>query len=115
MLNTLIPAVGKLIVAGSIAGAMMLGHPMAGAGAMQEITEDSPAWDCTTMGNRVCGPQSVGGGIAGCYDDGGSIVALWPCHVEVNPDGSADVYDDASYDSALSAYSAQLLITELGE
>lgn len=22
------------------------------------ITEDSPAWDCRTMGNRICGPLS---------------------------------------------------------
>ena len=53
------------------------------------VYEDSPAWDCVTMGNRVCGPTNTQGVAAGCYNDAGDIVALWPCHVVVNPDGSS--------------------------
>lgn len=31
----------------------------------QKITEDDPRWDCRTMGNKLCGPDSMvrpGGG-----------------------------------------------------
>lgn len=57
------------------------------------IQEDDPGWDCTMMGDRVCGPGNSNGVPAACYDEGGVIVALWPCHVVVNPDGSSDVYE----------------------
>lgn len=63
------------------------------ADARHPSTEDSPAWDCVTMGNRVCGPTNVQGKTAACYDDGGVIVALWPCRVVVNQDGSSDVFE----------------------
>lgn len=54
--------------------------------------EDSPSWDCITMGNRICGPGNSQGVAPGCYNDGGQLVAVWPCHIEINSDGSADVY-----------------------
>ena len=41
--------------------------------------EDSPEWSCVDDGNRVCGPDNDEGKPAACYDDGGVIVALWPC------------------------------------
>lgn len=57
------------------------------------LTEDSPGWDCRTGGNRVCGPASDDAGhTPGCYDEIGSLVALWPCYVVTNADGSSDVY-----------------------
>jgi hypothetical protein len=56
------------------------------------VTEDSPAWDCIFDGNRICGPGNPQGVAAGCYNDRGALVAPWPCHLVVNPDGSADVY-----------------------
>lgn len=45
----------------------------------EPITEDSPSWSCVDDGNRVCGPGNPEGKPAACYDDGGVIVALWPC------------------------------------
>lgn len=57
-----------------------------------KITEDSPQWDCADMGDRVCGPDNASHVPAGCYDEGGVLVAPWPCRVVVNPDGTADVY-----------------------
>ncbi|APQ42322.1 hypothetical protein PBI_RICH_62 [Mycobacterium phage Rich] len=52
--------------------------------------EDDPAWDCRTMGNRVCGPETA---TPGCWDDHGKLVGLWPCHVVVDPNtGEGDVY-----------------------
>ena len=57
------------------------------------ITEDSPEWDCVTMGNRVCGPGNDQGKPAACYDDGGVIVASWPCHVVIDANGDAQVYE----------------------
>lgn len=42
--------------------------------------EDDPGWSCVDAGNHVCGPRSDDyGHIPGCYDDGGVLVALWPC------------------------------------
>lgn len=56
------------------------------------INEDDPGWSCVDDGNRICGPGNAEGKPAACYDEGGVIVALWPCHVVVNPDGSSDAY-----------------------
>lgn len=54
------------------------------------IAEDDPAWDCRTMGNRVCGPFTP---TPGCWDEHGKLVGLWPCHVVVDPEtGEGDVY-----------------------
>lgn len=60
--------------------------------AVTAVEEDSPAWDCASMGNRVCGPANVQGRTAGCYDDAGRLVAAWPCFVVVNESGDADVF-----------------------
>jgi len=54
--------------------------------------EDDPGWSCVTDGNRICGPGNPDGVPPGCYDDGGMLVAPWPCVVIVNPDGTSDVY-----------------------
>lgn len=35
------------------------------------VTEDSPGWDCTMMGNHVCGPGNAQGAPVGRYDEGG--------------------------------------------
>ena len=56
---------------------------------MDTPTEDSPEWNCATMGNRVCGPSSL---TPGCYNDNEEMVAPWPCFVVVDDDGNADVY-----------------------
>jgi hypothetical protein len=42
--------------------------------------EDSPEWSCVDDGNHVCGPNNPEGKPAACYDDGGVIVAMWPCN-----------------------------------
>ncbi len=57
------------------------------------IGEDESGWDCRADGNRMCGPGNSQGVISGCYDDAGALVSVWPCHVVVNADGSADVYE----------------------
>ena len=54
------------------------------------MEEDDPGWSCVRDGNRICGPGNTEGVPAGCYDDGGVMVADWPCTVVVNPDGSAN-------------------------
>lgn len=56
------------------------------------IAEDESGWDCVSMGNRICGPGNANGVPAGCFDEGGVLVAAWPCYVVVNPDGSSDVF-----------------------
>lgn len=57
-----------------------------------QTQEDDPGWDCRVDGNRICGPANSNAVAAGCYDEGGVLVAAWPCSVRVNADGSADVY-----------------------
>ena len=63
--------------------------------AQPTLQEDDPGWSCVDSGNRVCGPLSDDWGHApGCYDEGGVLVASWPCHVVVNPaTGEGDVYE----------------------
>lgn len=56
------------------------------------VEEDDPGWSCVSDGNRICGPANSEGKPAGCYDDGGVMVAAWPCYVVVNGKGDADVY-----------------------
>lgn len=100
---------GKAIVVGAFVGASMLGsasNAMATPSHSDDqyawevgddnadgvITEDESGWDCVSMGNRICGPGNDQGKPAACYDDGGVIVALWPCYVVVDQNGDADVY-----------------------
>lgn len=71
------------------AGAIISSAPAIAAPA---VTEDSPAFDCIFDGNRICGPGNAQGAAAGCYNDHAALVAPWPCHIVVNPDGSSDVY-----------------------
>ena len=40
------------------------------------ITEDSPQWNCTTMGNGLCGPGNTNGATPGYYR-GGRLYADW--------------------------------------
>lgn len=61
-----------------------------------QVQEDDPGWDCRVDGNRICGPTNAQAVPAGCYADTGALVAAWPCHLVVNPDGSADVYTGAA-------------------
>lgn len=57
------------------------------------IEEDDPRWDCRIDGNRICGPANANAVMAGCYDDQAALVAVWPCHVEVNRyTGESDVF-----------------------
>ena len=94
--------VTELTRAQAIATAVAIGlSPLSLAGAVAitsgrayATSEDSDQWSCVDDGNRICGPGNADGAPAGCYNDGGVMVAPWPCHIVVNPDGSADVYDD---------------------
>jgi len=57
------------------------------------VEEDSPSWSCVDDGNRICGPGNAQGAPAGCYDDGGVLIASWPCFVVETDDGDLEVYD----------------------
>lgn len=37
------------------------------------VQEDSPEWDCRTMGNQVCGPSNDQGMTAGQYANGALV------------------------------------------
>ena len=85
------------LAAGILIGAAIgvpIGPAIITAHAAPAIQEDDPGWDCVSMGNRVCGPTNSQGIEAGCYNDAAQLVAPWPCHVVVNPDGSSDAYAD---------------------
>lgn len=60
----------------------------------QVITVPSPTlvWSCVDDGDKVCAPGNDEGKPAACYDDGGVIVALWPCHTKVDENGDRQVY-----------------------
>lgn len=70
-----------VLVTGKVAfgAAMVAGlHTLPVAAATPPL-EDEPGWSCVDDGNRICGPNNSEGKPAACYDDGGVIVALWPC------------------------------------
>ncbi|VEG58141.1 Uncharacterised protein [Mycolicibacterium aurum] len=59
------------------ASALIAFASVAGASApafAQPITEDSDAWSCVDMGNRICGPDNPRGVPAGQYDEGGVLI-----------------------------------------
>lgn len=70
-------------------------HRMLDNGVWRDVTESDTEWSCVDDGNRVCGPGNAEGKPAACYDQGGVIVAVWPCQSTVNADGSQDVDFDA--------------------
>lgn len=85
----------KTLAIGALLGAALgipIGPAIIAQAQASPVVEDDPAFDCVSMGNRICGPGNPQGQPAACYDDGGVIVAPWPCHVIVNADGSSDVY-----------------------
>lgn len=88
------------LAAGILIGAALgipIGPALIATAHADTITEDSPAWSCVDDGNRICGPGNPEGKPAACYDDGGVIVAAWPCHIVVDPaTGDADVYTGLS-------------------
>ncbi len=61
---------GALIA--TLAVLAILPHP-----APTRIEEDSRDWDCTMMGNRICGPNNPQGAPAGIYDQGGVLIATF--------------------------------------
>jgi hypothetical protein len=75
-----------------ILAALALGLMLAPVAQADTPHEGDPGWSCVDDGNRICGPTNDEGKPAGCYDDGGVLVAPWPCHLVVNPDGSSDVW-----------------------
>lgn len=90
----------KVILAGAVAAAIVTAEPVHAAdrqlgSALDRVEEDSPDWDCVGMGNRICGPGNARGVVPGCYDDGGVLVAPWPCHVIVDGAGNGAVYTGA--------------------
>ncbi len=64
------------------------------------IWEDGPGFNCTTMGNHICGPGNSEGLPAGCYEDlqdAGTLVVAWtryddpsadPLWQQANPTGN---------------------------
>lgn len=87
--------VGAVAIVGAefvLAGSFVLASATGAMAPAHASTEDSPSWSCVDDGNRICGPGNANGAPAGCYDDGGVLVAPWPCYVVVGADGSADVY-----------------------
>lgn len=42
-----------------IVAMMILAHAIGAASAAHGITEDSPGWNCRTMGNHLCGRSGV--------------------------------------------------------
>jgi hypothetical protein len=61
------------------------------------ITEDSPAWDCRTDGNHICGPHNAQGVAPGLYR-GFDLISPWPTVTQcVLPPGAMFDRCDAYY------------------
>lgn len=54
-------------------------HKLLDNGTWRGVTESDEQWSCVDDGNHVCGPTNDEGKPAGCYGDGGVLVAVWPC------------------------------------
>lgn len=68
MMVTTVKVAGWLLLAAIIAGAdptAFLRPP--DYTVKRTVEEDSPAWDCRTMGNKVCGPHNAQGLAPGYY------------------------------------------------
>jgi hypothetical protein len=73
-------ALALLMAKGVLGASLALGLATSQADtAKAQPLEDEPGWSCVDDGNRVCGPDNDEGKPAGCYDEGGVLVALWPC------------------------------------
>lgn len=92
----------QLAFAGSI---MYVGAVSGVHGTASASPNEDQQWSCVDDGNRICGPGNSNGAPAGCYDDGGVLVAVWPCswhtldngqRLLIASDGSADLYYPAS-------------------
>lgn len=90
---------GKAVFGASMAfGLLTLPAPDGHAVPAQAQAQHQPGFSCVDDGLRVCDPADAAaqGKPAACYDDGGVIVALWPCHVVIDPrTGDSDVYTGA--------------------
>jgi hypothetical protein len=74
----------KIILTGIALGVALAGAPVGHAS----------TFSCVDAGPRICTPANdTHGAPYGCYDDGGVLVSALPCHVVVNADGSAEVYN----------------------
>lgn len=82
----------------ALAGSFVLASAT-GTMAHARAEEDSPSWSCVDDGNRICGPGNANGAPAGCYDDGGVMVAPWPCYVVVDGAGNGDAFFGAPMDA----------------
>ena len=84
----------KLVFGVSMAVGLALHTPPAIAA---PISDDDPNWSCVDSGNRVCGPGNSNGVTAGCYGDGGVLVAVWPCEAWKPSDGYRHADGTVSY------------------
>lgn len=64
----------KRIVASAVIAAMIGMGAGVATHASEPVREDTAQWDCRTMGNHVCGPESEYR--PGCYVDG-SLAEPW--------------------------------------
>ena len=71
----------KALAIGAIGASVLIGIPAVActpaAKADPTVTEDSPGWNCVTMGNHICGPTNDQGVAPGLYR-GGELVKRWP-------------------------------------
>lgn len=68
--------IGVFTAAAGIALAQLPGVSENLASAVPVVTEDDPAFDCTTMGNYICGPTNRQAAVPGRYSYG-LLVEPW--------------------------------------
>ena len=81
--------IALVVVKAALGAGLALGfaaapHGMAHAKLGPVIEEDSPQWDCRTMGNLICGPDNAQGVTPGDY----SNPNCWPGAIYCPPVGT---------------------------
>ncbi len=82
--TTALVVVKAALGAGLALGFAAAPHGTAHAEPAPVIEEDSPQWDCRTMGNLICGPDNAQGVTPGAY----SNPNCWPGAIYCPPVGT---------------------------
>lgn len=84
MTSNAVKLVGIKVVFGA---SLAIGFATMHTASATPAVEGGHSASCVDDGNRICQPGNTEGKPAACYDDGGVIVAEWPCNAWKPSDG----------------------------
>lgn len=77
-------------IASTIAVFASLAASSAAIASAQPVFDDSGSFDCTTMGNHICGPGNETGVVPGIYSPEGVLITAWE-DIAPNPAPGSDI------------------------